>query len=54
VKIGLGTLFGFADSSVNLSVGIILILSVLIPNISEDIKNAKRVRKQRAEAAAKA
>ena len=54
VKIGLGTLFGFADSSVNLSVGIILILSVLIPNISEDIKNAKRVRKQRAEAAMKA
>lgn len=54
VKIGLGTLFGFADSSVNLSVGVILILSVLIPNISEDIKNAKRVRKQRAEAAAKA
>lgn len=54
VKIGLGTLFGFADSSVNLSVGVILILSVLIPNISEDIKNAKRVRKQRAAAAAKA
>jgi rhamnose transport system permease protein len=52
VKIGLGTLFGFADSSVNLSVGIILILSVLIPNISEDIKNKKRVAKQRAEAAA--
>ena len=37
VKIGLGTLFGFADSSVNLSVGVILILSVLIPYISEDI-----------------
>jgi len=52
VKIGLGTLFGFADSSVNLSVGVILILSVLIPNISEDIKNKNRVRKQRAEAAA--
>lgn len=52
VKIGLGTLFGFADSSVNLSVGIILILSVLLPNIMEDIKNAQRVRKQRAETAA--
>lgn len=54
VKIGLGTLFGFADSSVNLSVGVILILSVLIPNISEDIKNKNRVRRQRAEAAQKA
>lgn len=53
VKIGLGTLFGFADSSVNLSVGVILILSVLLPNIAEDIKNKNRVRKQRAEAAAK-
>lgn len=52
VKIGLGTLFGFADSSVNLSVGVILILSVLIPNISEDIKNNNRVRRQRAETAA--
>ena len=54
VKIGLGTLFGFADSSVNLSVGVILILSVLIPNISQDIKNANRVRRQRAEATMKA
>ena len=53
VKIGLGTLFGFADSSVNLSVGVILILSVLIPNLSEDIKKRNRVRRQRAEAAAK-
>lgn len=53
MKIGLGTLFGFADSSVNLSVGVILILSVLLPNISQDIKNANRVRKQRAEAAQK-
>jgi len=52
VKIGLGTLFGFADSSVNLSVGVILILSVLIPNISQDIKNKQRVRRQRAETAA--
>ena len=52
VKIGLGTLFGFADSAVNLSVGIILILSVLIPNLSEDFSKAMRVRKQRAETAA--
>ena len=52
VKIGLGTLFGFADSSVNLSVGVILILSVLLPNILQDAKNAQRVRKQRAETAA--
>ena len=29
MKIGLGTLYGFADSAVNLSVGVILILSVL-------------------------
>ncbi len=54
VKIGLGNLFGFADSAVNLAVGVILILSVLIPNISEDIRNARRVRRQRTEAAAKA
>ncbi len=54
MKIGLGTLFGFADSSVNLSVGVVLILSVLIPNLSQDIKNANRVRKQRTEAAQKA
>lgn len=54
MKIGLGTLFGFADSSVNLSVGVILILSVLLPNLSQDIKNANRVRRQRAEAAQKA
>ena len=52
VKIGLGTLFGFADSAVNLAVGVILILSVLIPNLSEDIGKAMRVRRQRAETAA--
>ena len=39
VKFGLGTLFGFPDSAVNLSVGVILILSVLVPNIVEDIQN---------------
>lgn len=52
MKIGLGTLFGFADSAVNLSVGVILILSVLGPNIADDISKAMRVRRQRAEAAA--
>ena len=52
VKIGLGTLFGFADSSVNLSVGVILILSVLLPNILQEVQNAQRVRRQRAETAA--
>ena len=52
MKIGLGTLFGFADSSVNLSVGVVLILSVLLPNLTQDIGNANRVRRQRAETAA--
>lgn len=52
VKIGLGTLFGFADSAVNLAVGVILILSVLLPNITEDVGKLMRVRKQRAEVAA--
>lgn len=52
VKIGLGTLFGFADSAVNLAVGVILILSVLLPNITEDIGKYLRVRRQRAETAA--
>ena len=52
VKIGLGTLFGFADSAVNLSVGVILILSVLLPNLSDDFSKYMRVRKQRAETAA--
>ncbi|MBR1485694.1 MAG: ABC transporter permease [Synergistaceae bacterium] len=47
VKFGLGTLFGFADSAVNLSVGVILILSVLIPNLIEDWQNARRVAKRR-------
>jgi len=32
MKIGLATLYGFADSMVNLSVGLILILSALLPN----------------------
>ncbi len=34
MKIGLGTLFGFADSMVNLSVGLILIASTLLPNLA--------------------
>ena len=45
------TLFGFADSAVNLSVGVILILSVLIPILFEDLQNARRVAKRRAETA---
>ncbi len=52
VKFGLGTLFGFADSAVNLSVGVILILSVLVPNLLEDWQNARRVARRRAETAA--
>ena len=51
VKFGLGTLFGFPDSAVNLSVGVILILSVLLPNIVEDIQNKRRVAQRRAETA---
>ena len=50
MKIGLGTLYGFADSAVNLSVGVILILSVLGPNIASKIQDMLRVRKRRAEA----
>ena len=49
MKIGLGTLFGFADSAVNLSVGIILILSVLLPNMVNKARDEVRVRKRRAE-----
>lgn len=46
MKKGLGTLFGFADSTVNLAVGIVLILASLLPNIIEDISNKNRIRKQ--------
>ena len=49
MKIGLGTLFGFADSAVNLSVGIILILSVLLPNMVNKLQDNLRVKKRRAE-----
>lgn len=50
MKIGLGTLFGFADSAVNLSVGIILILSVFIPNMARMTDQALQVRRRRVEA----
>lgn len=46
MKKGLGTLFGFSDSTVNLAVGIVLILASLLPNIIEDISNKNRLRKQ--------
>lgn len=46
MKKGLGTLFGFSDSTVNLAVGIILILASLIPNLIEDASNRRRIRKQ--------
>ena len=49
MKIGLGTLYGFADSAVNLSVGIILILSVLLPNMTNKWRDALRVRRRRSE-----
>ncbi|MDR2505213.1 MAG: ABC transporter permease [Oscillospiraceae bacterium] len=48
IKIGLGTLYGFADSMVNMSVGVILILSTLLPNVAAQINAAGRVRKRRA------
>ncbi|MDO4548107.1 MAG: ABC transporter permease [Clostridia bacterium] len=51
MKIGLGTLYGFPDSAVNMSVGVILILSVLVPNMVARIQDAMRVKKRRAEAA---
>ena len=47
MKIGLGTLYGFADSMVNLSVGVILIVSTLLPNVVGMISKRMRVRQQR-------
>lgn len=47
MKIGLGTLYGFADSMVNLSVGVILIISTLLPNVLGSAGKALRVRRQR-------
>ena len=46
MKKGLGTLFGFSDSTVNLAVGIVLILASLLPNLLEDIVHSYQVRKQ--------
>ena len=51
VKFGLGNIFSFPDSAVNMSVGVILILSVLVPNVVEDIQNKRRVARRRAETA---
>ncbi|MBQ8110095.1 MAG: ABC transporter permease [Clostridia bacterium] len=51
VKFGLGNIFSFPDSAVNLSVGVILILSVLGPNLLEDAQNRRKVRLRRAETA---
>ncbi|MDR1600567.1 MAG: ABC transporter permease [Oscillospiraceae bacterium] len=50
MKIGLGTLYGFADSMVNLSVGVILIVSTLLPNLLTAAGDALRLRKRRAQA----
>lgn len=46
MKKGLGTLYGFADSTVNLAVGLVLITATLLPNIIEDVSNRIRVKKQ--------
>ncbi|GHV28385.1 branched-chain amino acid ABC transporter permease [Clostridia bacterium] len=46
IKIGLGTLYGFADSMVNLSVGVILILSTLLPNVAESINSYTQVKRR--------
>ena len=46
MKKGLGTLFGFPDSTVNLAVGLVLIVASLLPNIIEDISNRVRIRRQ--------
>jgi rhamnose transport system permease protein len=48
MKIGLGTLYGFADSMVNLSVGLILIASTLLPNVLGKAGDGLRVHRQRA------
>ena len=37
---------GLVDSTVNLSVGVVLILSVLLPNIAGDISNARKLKAQ--------
>ncbi len=50
MKKGLGTVFGLPDSTVNLAVGVVLIVSAVLPNILEDISNHRRVMRQHAEA----
>ena len=54
MKKGLGTLFGFQDSTVNLAVGVVLILASLLPNVIEDIANKRRIKKQHVDIAAAA
>lgn len=49
LKKGMGTVFGMPDSTVNLAVGVVLILCVLLPNVYEDIGTARRLRRQHAE-----
>lgn len=51
MKIGLGTLYGFADSMVNLSVGVILILSTLLPNVVGAAGQRVRIRRERSKQA---
>ncbi|MDR0396978.1 MAG: ABC transporter permease [Oscillospiraceae bacterium] len=50
MKIGLGTLYGFVDSMVNLSVGVILIISTLLPNLISGAGEAIRLNRRRARA----
>ena len=49
MKIGLGTLFGFADSMVNMAVGLILIISTLLPNLLNIAQQKMNVRRQRSQ-----
>ena len=46
LKKGLGTVFSLVDSTVNLAVGVVLILSVLLPNIAKDISDARKLKAQ--------
>ena len=46
MKKGLGTLFGFSDSTVNLAVGVVLILASFLPNIVQYISNKRQLKKQ--------
>jgi len=48
LKIGLGTLYGFADSMVNLAVGAVLVASTLLPNLAGRLRAQWRVSRQRA------